>query len=350
MSSAHNKSSPLTWTGRKGKSQITAPDPNAGRADDYPNEWRIEFNKQTAKCMICARPLAGTKWCVVCVKCNKRICVLCWNGERFNKYEEKIFEGEVQNQEGCWCRFPANYDPNWQAASDARTERMQKLIAEEQRKEALEREQEPVAKKPRLQYDDREESPTSRLVRPQDATRQNESGSKPRAGLQANPSGKDTLSTTQNLQAEQSRKDSQIPAVKQLQNKTTVVVGAGVIGLSIARELACHAYYSGTEHEIIVVESRDGYAELASHDCAGLITKHGVPKAFKPLLDASLNAWEQLLAEDEIREKVQFQPHGAVHVKQKSESKSPQIAAPPSWVSDRPEDIYIAYERDVGKM
>ena len=38
---------PPASKGRAGKNQVAdiAPDPNANRADDYPNEWKIEHNK-----------------------------------------------------------------------------------------------------------------------------------------------------------------------------------------------------------------------------------------------------------------------------------------------------------------
>lgn len=337
---------PLTWKSRRGNSQIEAPDPNAGRAADYPNKWRVEFNKQTAKCMVCSRSLAGTKWCVVCAKCNKRFCIDCWTGQRFNKYGEKIFEGEAQNLEGCWCRFPTHFDPKWMAESEARTERMQKMIAEERLTTSEEDAQGRVAKRRKLDDDnddnnDREQSPSSRILHPRDAARLAASGSKKRAALQADPDDEDT---------EQVRKDSQMPPIDHLEGKTTVVAGAGVIGLSIARELAAQAAASGTEHEIIVVEARDSYAQLASHDCAGLITKHGLPRKLGSLLSTSLAAWEQLLGVEEIREKVRFQQNGVIHVRHKTAGNSEHTAVPPSWYSASETEVFSVHRSDVGKM
>lgn len=340
--------------GKTGKPLTTAPDPNHGRADNYPNQWKVEFQKQTAKCNICSRPMAGTKWCVACANCGKRMCIACWTGERYNTYDEKIFEGEAQNKEGCWCRFSSTVDPKWWPAFEARTERMQKIIAEERKMQSLpplDYPQSPAAKRPRLdQDDDREQSPSDFMLHPRDAARLAESASKKRAASQANPLDEDRPSRMQRVQDEQSRKDSGLPIIDHLEGKTTAIVGAGVIGLAIARELACHAANSGTEHEIVVVEARDSYAELASHDCAGLITRHGVPKKLGPVLEVSLNAWHQILSDPEIGEKVHFQPQRAVHVKGASDSQSYLTIMPPSWFKTGPEDVFSFYESDVGRM
>jgi glycine/D-amino acid oxidase-like deaminating enzyme len=139
--------------------------------------------------------------------------------------------------------------------------------------------------------------------------------------------------------------------IRHLDEKTTIIIGAGVVGLAIARELAAEAFRTETAHTIIVVEKNISYATETSHHCAGIIAKHGVPKEYKPLLDLSLESWHTLLNSDhgKIRKDLRYLPHGVLHAKPKytEQQESHEV---PTWYNLRPQDVLKAYNSDIGKM
>ncbi|GAB7330559.1 hypothetical protein MBLNU13_g02146t1 [Cladosporium sp. NU13] len=331
-----------------------APDPNADRDDDYPNRWRIERGKQTAKCMFCSRSLAGTKWCVTCENCNKRMCSLCWEGKRFNKYGEEIFEGRVQNEEGCWCRFSIKFDPAWQGASDARAARMEKLIAAEMEATRMQAAvvdseddteiEQPVTKRVKVESLEPKEiaSPGDNRYE-ESAVRFNE----PSRARQKSP----TVDSVQQHTPELSPKSNM--RIHHLRNKTTVIIGAGVVGLAIARELAAATKTNHTNHEVIVVERRKSYSQGASQHCFGIIAEHGVLEGYEHLLALSLESWRALLDDEDNNycKELQHQADGILHVERPSAQKeNATTARAPAWYEARPQDVLNTYDSDIGKI
>ena len=350
MSASRDMPPPAT-KGRAASNKVAdvAPDPNANRAADYPNEWKIEHNKQTARCMICGTSQAGTKWCVSCTNCSKRICSPCWKGERFNNYGEAIFEGKAQNEEGCWCRFPNKTDPSYSPAFEARNQRTKAAIAAE---EALEAQNDgskvelPAAKRQKLDDEDEEDDEQFTRGRRSDYPQllQSPGDWEPRRRSSAEDSVQQDGATAFHRETRSNLKE------RHVHHKRTIVVGAGVVGLSIARELAARTYNTATDHEIVVVEKQSWYGQGASGHCAGLITKHGVPEVFGPLLELSLKCWAEQLANKGFRDEIQYVPNNIVHVKTKAEGRSDHTASPPSWYNVQPEDVFKTYGNDVGKM
>lgn len=348
MSSADEMPPPAT----KGRAPDTAPDPNADRADDYPNKWRIERGKQTAKCMICSHSLAMTKWCVVCENCNKRICSPCWEGTRVNRYDEAYFESKAQNDEGCWCRFSTKFDPRWQPAFDARAARMKVLIAAEAEAEAdrarasemdssdMYTTDQPLPKRPKFEWDD------SRDVAPAQSYIVSYERGTP---LPQEPPAVDSV---QQYTPEESPTRRQ--KITHLDRKTTVIIGAGIIGLTIAVELATLARDTGTNHEIIVVEKRGGYAEEASQQCAGLLHRKGVPAGYEDLLKLSLKSWAKFLKDGHhlLAREIRYKPGAVVHVESKSRASGNNgtAVAPPSWYDAESHDSFMSHDGDIGKM
>lgn len=299
---------------------LDEPDPNADREAGYPNLWNIEHNKQTAKCNFCNHRLAGTKWCIACDKCRRRMCSSCWTGDRYNRYGEQIFEGSVQNKEGCWCRFPTKTNPAYKRQIDERSARMQTMIADGFKPETKTGDEEPPVKRRRIEQD-------------------------------ADPEDEEP--------AEAHQKTSQAPgapflgtnANKHFHETTTVVVGAGVVGLFIARELAATLQNERvTSHKVIVVEQQEWYGEGASAHCAGLLTKHGVPKEYGPLLDLSLERWHssELLQRPKVKEYIRYVPDGVMHVKAKMVHDGSTKG--PSWYKSRTADTFRKNPNDVGKI
>lgn len=76
----------------------------------------------------------------------------------------------------------------------------------------------------------------------------------------------------------------------------TLIVGAGIIGLFTAYELARTCAVKGIKHNITVVEIRRNYCELASGQCSGIISRRGVPwnKEWVSILYDAQQAWLEL--------------------------------------------------------
>jgi hypothetical protein len=340
-----------TSKGRAVRNRVVdiAPDPNANRAADYPNEWKIEHNKQTAKCMVCGNSQAGTKWCVSCTNCSKRMCSPCWKGERYNNYGEAIFEGKAQNDEGCWCRFPNKTDPSYQPAFEARNQRTKAAIAAEKAVQAQDggpKYEMPAAKRQKLDLLDVEEAEQPTRGRRSDYPQvlQSPDDWNARRRSSAEDSVQQDGTTALPRETRSNLKE------RHVHHKRTIVVGAGVVGLSIARELAARTYNTATNHQILVVEKRAWYGQEASGHCAGLITKHGVPEVYGPLLELSLKCWAEQLANKSFRDNIQYVPNSILHVKSKAEGRSDHTANPPAWYNVQPEDVFKSYGGDMGKM
>lgn len=86
----------------------------------------------------------------------------------------------------------------------------------------------------------------------------------------------------------------------------TVIVGAGVVGLFIARELALEARSSNRKSHITVVEIRPSYCELASGHCNGFLTTSGVPNQWAALIKPALESWQTILSDPDARQRLRF--------------------------------------------
>ena len=91
-----------------------------------------------------------------------------------------------------------------------------------------------------------------------------------------------------------------------LHGGTTVIVGAGVVGLCIARELAMETNRVGLKHHIVVVEIRESYCELASGHCAGFLSTRGMLEDWQPLVEEAKHWWHDIIGNPEHRERLQF--------------------------------------------
>nr|OQO19828.1 hypothetical protein B0A51_13518 [Rachicladosporium sp. CCFEE 5018] len=98
--------------------------------------------------------------------------------------------------------------------------------------------------------------------------------------------------------ADQPLDDGTEEAIHPLTGKTTIIVGAGIVGMSIALELALRVKQAGVNHRIIIVEARESYAQLASGSCAGIIHASKMPKRFKSLSKLSQQYWSGLIESD----------------------------------------------------
>lgn len=376
----------MSFPGAVRQPSTTAPRPNADRPSDYPNTWTVVTGNNTSKCRICEEKLRQTKWSIRCNRCNKLICPHCWSGVRERSGEE-LLEGWWQNQDGCWCRFPGGLDNKYWPELDARNKRISLAYSGgTKRKAPVDLDQSPTAsvKKPvqaRMIRENVSEQQTAdgddedRVFVRQAPTETDGpvlSGSlsfgmtgKQRAAL-ATPSlsnedglggERPTISPRTPTQSQPVTKQKKGPkrqrlgpdAVEHLDGKTTVVVGSGIIGLSIALELAIHAKETETRHKIVVLEVRDELARLASQHCAGVIDSFGLPQVCNELYRISSNAWSDLLSDEALAKKFHFKPN-AVVVAKSSDGIEEDTVGVPGWFRPGPEETLHRDSGNNGRM
>ncbi|WPH02485.1 Hypothetical protein R9X50_00534900 [Acrodontium crateriforme] len=74
----------------------------------------------------------------------------------------------------------------------------------------------------------------------------------------------------------------------------TVIVGAGIVGLFTARELAIQAKERGVNHKFTVLDVHPHFCALASGNSAGMLTARGMPKKCNKVSEFARNAWDEL--------------------------------------------------------
>ena len=94
--------------------------------------------------------------------------------------------------------------------------------------------------------------------------------------------------------------------IEHLHQGSTVIVGAGVIGLFIARELAMKARATRTDHPITVIDAKSDVCRLASYHCAGFLAHHDLPESMHELAGVAYSEWVALLSDDHVRDAVGF--------------------------------------------
>lgn len=140
-------------------------------------------------------------------------------------------------------------------------------------------------------------------------------------------------------QSDFSEQDGTINPLDRLRGATTVIVGAGVVGLFIARELAM-AVEAKVKHNITVVEIRKGHCELASGHCAGFLTASGVSEARNAMVTEAQNWWHGEIGRPSIRQQLKFDFNTAVKV---IERDCDQDTGSPSWLRQGAD---FAFEED----
>jgi len=370
-----------------------APTPNFNRANDYKNKWSVVTGNNTAKCRICEEKLTGTKWSIKCDNCGKVICPDCWKGTR-ERHGEPILEGHWQNQDGCWCQHPSGTDSQYMPQIDARNSRIVEASSRGKRKASGDN-------------DDVDASPSeARSAKRTLRGHTTQDDGLARSTFEGEdddslfiPTPAETSSsvacpafsmtgTLRNMRAagegdaeeeeheDEDEEDSTIivdsskaqpvtgkdrsqprrtqPAAEQaeqskfqhLEGKTTVVVGGGVIGLSIALELAKHAKETETNHKIIIVEVRETDAELASYECAGIISRYSLPDVYDSLYKISSKAWAEMLSDEVLVKKFKARPDAIQVVKRSQEATAPV----PDWYKLGDDEMLQRLTRTVGRM
>lgn len=132
-----------------------------------------------------------------------------------------------------------------------------------------------------------------------------------------------------------------------LHRATTVVIGAGVVGLFLARELALEANKAGIEHRIVVVELRQSCCELASGLCAGFLSTKGMPEDWSSLAEIAEECWFDMIASSDTRSTLAFSGNTKHQV---VEGAGGGKDAAPRWLREEIPWALVEDEHALGRM
>lgn len=127
----------------------------------------------------------------------------------------------------------------------------------------------------------------------------------------------------------------------------TVILGAGIAGLCVAHELATMVERINIDHRITVVEIRDGYGELASGHCSGLLSIHNMPRPLNALSGLSTEVYAELVASPGFNEAVDFRQNSVYDVARLSGKGRKNK---PSWYGGHDADSFVDDKWTMGKL
>ena len=132
-----------------------------------------------------------------------------------------------------------------------------------------------------------------------------------------------------------------------LENGSTIILGAGLLGLFTARDLAHALKEAKTTHQITVIDVRGGYCELASGHCLGGLSTHGMPEEWSSIAEAARDCWQDILSDDDVQKRLEFQAASMFNV---PAERGLDQAKGPSWLRE-PHDMSIVEDSlTIGKM
>ncbi|KAI6805214.1 hypothetical protein KC327_g7438 [Hortaea werneckii] len=132
-----------------------------------------------------------------------------------------------------------------------------------------------------------------------------------------------------------------------LRGGSTIIVGAGIVGLNIARELAIQTEQAGIRHAITVIDIQEDVCCLASANCAGLLSIHGRPDSLQSLCDLSLEAWGDLSDIPGFSESTKLRLD-SVYTVARSDGKNRD--AKPSWYTGHGLESFEQDSTSIGKL
>ncbi|KAK4989704.1 hypothetical protein LTR50_003029 [Elasticomyces elasticus] len=116
-----------------------------------------------------------------------------------------------------------------------------------------------------------------------------------------------------------------------LDGRTTVIVGAGIIGMMIAYELMRTAGTGPARHKIIVVELHAKECNKASENNPGLLSYKDLPRALHTLGRYSKNAWDNLARDRQFVRGSAYSADSVFTVKPGAKGPGTGAAYTPSW-------------------
>lgn len=333
-------------------SQDAAPTLPAGRTPqrkDVVKQFTKDVKTKTCKCKVCGQRV--TQYSQQCQACKIRLCSECLEPEGASVQGHKDIAADYF-ENGCWCGFRAGFNPTFAgkipvvakqptikkekkvsgSAPDA-----QKTPASKRKRDQDEIEAAESAKKPKIIPETPQDHPapelppvtTTSFANPGDkaASKRKRAPSDEDAGRPAKrvSSGSDDTSGAGDTSADSSpssdksqssgdpskrrgRSAGQPASQKPSKSDDIVIIGAGIIGLFIALELAEKSRAAEKNRKITVVEVNAGICRLASGNCAGVVGQRGLKNNALPLADLAYGRWAKLINDNPgFRETVHFE-------------------------------------------
>jgi hypothetical protein len=284
-------------------------------SDDLLEKWEVNTKIKTCKCEPCSERVR--KWSVKCKECGRHLCSECLSSDSDRgTFEKKKAHDELYN--GCWHRFSSNMNPEF---AHLKRDPPKRLEEEQRARESKRKAAETKAAKAAKAAEEEEALKQSRQPSFDGST------ASPASTTKADPDDdyKPSASTSVRLGSKRKRTTTDDPApvfkipkyttgesriaepsgeqqalefdLARLDGGRTVIVGAGFIGLAVARQLAFEARKMKVDHQITVIEARSGYCGLASQYCNGFLSAAGVPGNWMPLVELSSEEWQKTIRE-----------------------------------------------------
>lgn len=303
--------------------------------------WIQNRTVNTCVCELCGDKVNKGKWSYKCTTCLRHICSQCLGKNEKAAAKSAWHHEAATNQltEGCWChRWRSNMNPAFARTKPRSAPRPEE---EERAKDAKGKarathsakamEKRTVAKKT---VDEEQSSHGSSIEKVGEANDSSYSyddptasgSSGPHASLKrkrsANTDAADIVGLPGNVEKNRKKlkrdRDSDLLESNSLQREKaqsrphhlqdghTIIVGAGMVGLFVARELARAKTEANIRHEIIVIEVRSKPCELASGHCNGILTTVGMPEDWDAIAQLAKHSWFDLLESPVVRSAVDF--------------------------------------------
>ncbi|KXT07306.1 hypothetical protein AC578_461 [Pseudocercospora eumusae] len=267
-------------------------------------DWQKDSKIKTCKCNVCGNRVKNYSW--QCQHCMKRICSECaeWEGTSSPRHRA-IADDHLQ--QGCWCGFIGKINPAMEAhippppLPDTSQKALQRS-KKRKRGSAAKAESTTSASPSEQDLQDISQDSLSKVELARERPVRNRKKKTYYADLEL-----ETVSTppTKKIKIYLQKPP---PTDNSMASPSTVIVGAGVIGMFIALELAERAYTSKTTHNITVIDINSGACKLASGHCTGLISTAVPDEQWQPLLGVSLPLWDELLGDQNFRKSSGFSP------------------------------------------
>ena len=333
-------------------SQDTAPALPATRTPqrkDVVKQFTKDVKTKTCKCKVCGQRVM--QYSQQCQACKIRLCSECLEPEGSSVQGHKDIAADYF-ENGCWCGFRAGFNPAFAgkipAVAKQPTIKKEKKVPES----APDAQKTPASKRKRDQ-DDIEAAESAKKAKiipeaPQDlpalelpsvtttpfanagekaATKRKRAPSDEDAGRPAKrvSSGSDNTSGAGDTTADSSpssdkskssddstkrrgRSAGQPASQKTAKSEDIVIIGAGIVGLFIALELAEKSRAAEKDRKITVVEVNAGICRLASGNCAGVVGQRRLKDNALPLADLAYGRWAKLIKDNPgFRETVHFE-------------------------------------------
>ena len=367
-------------------------DVSSGDSPPVLDNWVRDEKTKTCKCEPCGNRVRFWSW--KCNECGRHICSECSDKDCEKSDWEKAVAYDHLH-EGCWHQYRGNMNKRfykWKPPPPKRTDEEQRALeskglatsrkrsrTQSKRKASIPQEEDDAGsllsgdtapEDPEGEYQDQQPenvsvrsqskiTATKRKVYVEEDTETEIADDRQRnyplrlktdavstlfkhKALSANTSSAEivALSTPHPV----SESSIQVP---HLEGASTLIVGAGIIGLFIARELALATQRANIEHHITVVEVRESYCALASGNCNGFLTTSNMSEQWARIADMAKKSWQEIISSAENRRSLRFSANTLFEL---SETGAVNQDRTPSWLQGKSELSLLEDFDALGRM